>query len=65
VVRLEGGRRLDLDEIQGRVLERATTMSDRNVDIVPVDLAGVPSDAEFRINLRTRRPAPPRGSTSG
>lgn len=61
VVQLEGGRGLDADEIQGQVLDRAAAQSDRNVDIVPVDLTGVPANAEFRINLRTRRPVPPRG----
>jgi hypothetical protein len=62
VVQLDGGRRIDLDAVQERVLERAVAQSDRNVDVVPVDLDGIPADAEFRINLRTRRPAPPRDS---
>ncbi|ASD22862.1 hypothetical protein B7495_12805 [Cryobacterium sp. LW097] len=65
VVQLEGGGRIDLDDVQERVLERATARSDRHVDVVPVDLEGIPPDAEFRINLRTRRPAPPRGSSLG
>lgn len=65
VVQLEGGQALDSNKIQDRVLERASAQSDRNVDIVPVDLARIPENAEFRINTRTRRPVPPRGSAAG
>ncbi|MHA7287972.1 hypothetical protein ACX80I_17010 [Arthrobacter sp. MDT3-44] len=59
VVQLEGGKRLQPDDVQERVLERAIAQSDRNLDIVPVDLTGIPASAEFRINTRTRRPTPP------
>ncbi|WP_322411373.1 hypothetical protein [Microbacterium invictum] len=59
-VRLDGGQQLDTDRIQERVLERAKTVTDRGVDIVPVDLSGFASGAEYRIDPRTHRPAPPR-----
>ena len=65
VVQLEGGQRLNADEIRDQVLERAIAESDRNIDVVAVDLAGIPQNAEFRIDVRTGRPAPPRGSARG
>lgn len=57
---LEGGEKFDLEDIQEQVLRRATAWTDRDVDVTPVDLTGIPPNAEFRINTRTRRPVPPR-----
>ena len=65
VVQLEGGQRLNTDEIRDQVLERAVAESDRNIDVIAVDLAGIPPNAEFRIDVRTGRPAPPRGTARG
>ncbi|MFG6502070.1 hypothetical protein [Microbacterium sp. P05] len=63
-VQLEGGERLDRDAIQEGVVERAAAESDRPVDITPVDLSRIPSAADFRIDLRTRRPIPPRSAAA-
>ena len=60
-VQLDDGPELDADEVLERVRERAVVRSDRAVDVVPVDLSGVPEAADFRIDVRTRRPVPPRG----
>jgi hypothetical protein len=64
IVRLEGARSLNLDDVQERTLARATTLSDRNVDIVTIDLSSIPLDAEFSIDRRTGRPRPARGPHS-
>ena len=57
---LEGGEKLHPEDIQEQVLRRASAWTDRNVDVAQVDLTGLPPNADFRINTRTRRPVPPR-----
>ena len=57
---LEGGEKLHPEDIQEQVLRRASAWTDRNVDVAQVDLTGLPPNADFRINTRTRRPVPPK-----
>ncbi len=58
VVRLDGARELDLDGIRQRVLDRAAGLVTRPVDIVSVDLTGIPPRLAFRVDPRTHRPVP-------
>jgi hypothetical protein len=53
---LYGGRELDMDEIQERVLTRASSETDRSLQIVPVDLSDFRAGVAYRIDPKTRRP---------
>lgn len=55
VVRLEGGAKVDADEVQGRVLSRAQAQAEKDLAIVPVDLGELASGEPFRIDPRTKR----------
>jgi len=53
---LYGGRELDMDEIQERVLTRANTETDRSLQIVPVDLSDFRAGVAYQIDPKPADP---------
>ncbi|MFN8585727.1 MAG: hypothetical protein U0446_10455 [Dehalococcoidia bacterium] len=57
-VQLEGGRPIDPEEVQARVLDRAQATSNARLSAAIVDLSQLPEDASFRIDTSSGRAFP-------